>query len=152
MKIKSVNSHVLRYKLKNELGYSQQYYQHRTAHLVRVETDDGIIGWGECFGPGNIALANKYIVEKVLAPMIIGEDPVNKEHIWQKIYNLLRDSGQKGMPIQALSGLDIALWDILGKKAKLPLYQLVGGKCNEQVSFDEKPALAISTIKSVTFC
>lgn len=134
MKIKSVNSHVLRYKLKNELGYSQQYYQYRTAHLVRVETDDGIIGWGECFGPGNIALANKYIVEKVLAPMILGEDPANKEYIWQKVYNLLRDSGQKGMPIQALSGLDIALWDILGKKARLPLYQLVGGKCNEQVS------------------
>jgi D-galactarolactone cycloisomerase len=80
MKIKSVNSHVLRYKLKNELGYSQQYYQHRTAHLVRVETDDGIIGWGECFGPGNIALANKYIVEKVLAPMIIGEKECQFKH------------------------------------------------------------------------
>ena len=133
MKITSIKSHVLKYELEKELGYSQQYYKHRTAHLIEVQTDEGIIGWGECFGPGNIALANKFIVEKVIQPLIIGEDPLNKEHIWHKVYNLLRDSGQKGMPIQALSGVDIALWDVLGKKTKTPLYQLVGGKCNEQV-------------------
>ena len=133
MKINSIKSHVLRYELDKELGYSQQYYKHRTAHLVEVETDEGITGWGECFGPGNIALANKYIVEKVIQPLIIGEDPINKEYIWHKVYNLLRDSGQKGMPIQALSGIDIALWDILAKKAKLPLYKLLGGKTNNKI-------------------
>ena len=133
MKISSIKSHVLRYELDKELGYSQQYYKHRTAHLVEIETDEGITGWGECFGPGNIALANKYIVEKVIQPLIIGEDPSNKEYIWHKVYNLLRDSGQKGMPIQALSGIDIALWDILAKKAKLPLYQLLGGKTNSKI-------------------
>ncbi len=133
MKISSIKSHVLRYELDKELGYSQQYYKHRTAHLVEIETDEGITGWGECFGPGNIALANKYIVEKVIQPFIIGEDPTNKEYIWHKVYNLLRDSGQKGMPIQALSGIDIALWDILAKKAKLPLYQLLGGKTNNKI-------------------
>jgi len=133
VKISSIKSHVLRYELDKELGYSQQYYKHRTTHLVEVETDEGIKGWGECFGPGNIALANKYIVEKVIQPLIIGEDPINKEYIWHKVYNLLRDSGQKGMPIQALSGIDIALWDILAKKAKLPLYQLLGGKTNSKI-------------------
>ena len=133
MKITSIKSHVLKYELEKELGYSQQYYKFRTAHLVEVQTDEGITGWGECFGPGNIALANKFIVEKVIRPLIIGEDPLNKEHIWHKVYNLLRDSGQKGMPIQALSGIDIALWDILGKKTNTPLYQLVGGKCNDQI-------------------
>ena len=133
MKITSIKSHVLRYELDSELGYSQQYYKHRTAHLVEVETDEGITGWGECFGPGNIALANKFIVEKVIQPIVIGEDPLNKEYIWHKIYNLLRDSGQKGMPIQALSGVDIALWDILGKKTNMPLYKLVGGKCHDSI-------------------
>ena len=133
MKISSIKSHILRYELDKELGYSQQYYKYRTAHLVEIETDEGITGWGECFGPGNIALANKYIVEKVIQPLIIGEDPTNKEYIWHKVYNLLRDSGQKGMPIQALSGIDIALWDILAKKAKLPLYQLLGGKTNSKI-------------------
>ncbi len=133
MKIISIKSHVLRYELDKELGYSQQYYKHRTAHLVEVETDEGITGWGECFGPGNIALANKYIVEKVIQPLIKGDDPLNKEYIWHKVYNLLRDSGQKGMPIQALSGIDIALWDILAKKSNLPLYQLIGGKTNDKI-------------------
>ena len=70
MKITSIKSHVLRYELEKELGYSQQYYKHRTAHLVEVQTDEGITGWGECFGPGNIALANKYIVEKVIQPLV----------------------------------------------------------------------------------
>ena len=133
MKIKSIKSHVLCYNLDQELGYSQQYYKNRTANLICVETDEGITGWGESFGPGNIALANKFIIENVIAPMVVGEDPTNKEKIWNKVYNLLRDSGQKGMPIQALSGLDIALWDILGKKSKLPLYQLIGGKCNSEI-------------------
>ena len=133
MKITSIKSHVLRYELDKELGYSQQYYNHRTAHLVEVETDEGITGWGECFGPGNIALANKYIVEKVIQPLIKGDNPLKKEYIWHKVYNLLRDSGQKGMPIQALSGIDIALWDILAKKSNLPLYQLIGGKTNDKI-------------------
>ena len=133
MKITSIKSHVLRYELEHELGYSQQYYKNRTANLVEVETDEGITGWGECFGPGNIALANKFIIEKVIQPLIKGENPTNKEYIWHKVYNLLRDSGQKGMPIQALSGIDIALWDILSKKANLPLYQLLGGKSNNQI-------------------
>ena len=133
MKITSIKSHVLRYELDKELGYSQQYYKHRTAHLVEVETDEGITGWGECFGPGNIALANKYIVEKVIQPLIKGDDPLKKEYIWHKVYNLLRDSGQKGMPIQALSGIDIALWDIWAKKSNLPLYQILGGKTNDKI-------------------
>ena len=124
---------MLRYELDHELGYSQQYYKYRTTHLVEIETDEGITGWGECFGPGNIALANKFIIEKVIQPLIKGENPTNKEYIWHKVYNSLRDSGQKGMPIQALSGIDIALWDILSKKANLPLYQLLGGKCNNQI-------------------
>ena len=78
MKITSIKSHILRYELDQELGYSQQYYKYRTTHLVCVETDDGITGWGECFGPGNIALANKFIIENVISPIVLGEDPINK--------------------------------------------------------------------------
>ena len=127
MKITRITSHVLRYELPELLGYSQQYYTHRTAHLVEVETDEGITGWGECFGPGNIALANKAIVEKVIAPMLIDTNPMDRDVAWHKVYNLLRDHGQKGMPMQALSGVDIALWDIAGKVAGLPIHTLIGG-------------------------
>ncbi|MFV1875775.1 mandelate racemase/muconate lactonizing enzyme family protein [Nioella sp.] len=127
MKITKVTSHILQYDLPEELGYSQQYYARRTAHLVEVETDEGVTGWGECFGPGNVAIANRGIVEQVIQPMILGDDPMDRDVIWHKVYNLLRDHGQKGMPMQSLSGVDIALWDIAGKVAGLPLHKLIGG-------------------------
>ena len=127
MKITGVQSHVLQYDLPEELGYSQQYYARRTAHLVEVSTDEGITGWGECFGPGPIAVANKGIVEGVIAPLILGLDPMDRDMIWHKVYNLMRDHGQKGMPMQALSGVDIALWDIAGKIMQQPIYNLLGG-------------------------
>ncbi len=127
MKITRIISHVLQYDMPEVLGYSQQYYDKRTTHLVEVQTDEGVTGWGECFGPGNVAIANKSIVEKVIQPMVLGMDPLDKDVIWHKVYNLLRDHGQSGMPIQALSGVDIALWDITGKVSGLPLHKLVGG-------------------------
>ena len=133
MKIKEIKSHILQYDLKEELGYSQQYYQKRTAHLVEIRTDEGLVGWGECFGPGNVAIANKCIIEKVIQPMILEFDPLNREVIWQKVYNLLRDHGQKGMPIQALSGIDIALWDIAGKVTNMSISRLIGGRFRESI-------------------
>jgi D-galactarolactone cycloisomerase len=127
MKITRITSHVLQYDMPEQLGYSQQYYAQRTAHLVEVETDEGITGWGECFGPGNIALANKGIVEKVIQPMVLGLDPMDRDVIWHKVYNLMRDHGQKGMPLQSLSGVDIALWDIAGKVTGQPIHKLICG-------------------------
>ena len=78
MKITKVKSHVLQYELSEELGYSQQFYAKRSAHLVEVQTDEGVTGWGECFGAGNIAVANKGIVELVIQPMILGSDPLDR--------------------------------------------------------------------------
>jgi len=133
MKITRITSHVLGYDLPEPLGYSQQYYHKRTAHLVEVETDEGITGWGECFGAGNIALANKGIVQQVIQPMVLGMDPLDRDVIWHKVYNLMRDHGQKGMPLQSLSGVDIALWDIAGKVAGLPLYKMIGGAHRDKI-------------------
>lgn len=127
MKITRIRSHVLQYDLPEELGYSQQYYSKRTAHIVEVSTDEGLTGWGECFGPGPVAIANKGIVEGVIQPMLLGENALDRDRLWHKVYNLLRDHGQKGMPMQALSGVDIALWDIAGKAANMPLHVLMGG-------------------------
>ena len=133
MKITKITSHILGYDLPETLGYSQQYYTKRTAHLVEVETDEGVTGWGECFGPGNIAIANKGIVEGVIQPMILGMDPMDRDVIWHKVYNLMRDHGQKGMPLQSLSGVDIALWDIAGKVTGQPVYKLLGGAHRERI-------------------
>lgn len=134
MKITEVISHVLQYEMPEELGYSQQFYARRTAHLVEVRTDEGISGWGECFGPGNVAIANKTIVEKVIQPMILGCDPLDRDVIWHNVYNLLRDHGQKGMPLQALSGIDIALWDLSGKITGIPICKLIGGAHRDRVA------------------
>lgn len=133
MRITRIRSHVLQYDLDTPLGYSQQYFTKRTAHLVEVETDAGITGWGECFGAGSVALANRAIVETVIQPMIQGRDPFDREAIWHHVYNLLRDHGQKGMPLQALSGVDIALWDIVGKALGQPLFRLLGGRCHARL-------------------
>lgn len=133
MKITNITSHILQYDLAEELGYSQQFYQKRTAHVIEVHTDEGITGWGESFGPGNVAIANKTIIEKVLQPMLIGENPLHRDVLWHKCYNLLRDHGQKGMPLQALSGVDIALWDIAGKIANMSISELIGGRFRENV-------------------
>ncbi len=133
MKITRIISHVLSYDLPEVLGYSQQYYAKRSAHIVEVQTDEGITGWGECFGPGNVALGNKAIVEKVIQPLVLGMDPMDRDVIWHKVYNLLRDHGQKGMPLQSLSGVDIALWDIAGKITGQPIHKLIGGAHRTQV-------------------
>ena len=133
MKITDVRSHVLQYDLPEELGYSQQFYARRTAHIVEVSTDEGVTGWGECFGPGTVALANRTIVEQVIRPLVLGHDPLDRDPLWHRVYNLLRDHGQKGMPMQALSGVDIALWDIAGKVAGLPLSTLVGGRHRDAI-------------------
>lgn len=98
-----------------------------------MQTDEGITGWGECFGPGNIALVNKGIVEKVIQPMVLGMNPLDRDVIWHMVYTLMRDHGQKGMPLQSLSGVDIALWDIAGKVADLPLYQMIGGAHRDRI-------------------
>ncbi len=101
---------------------------------MEVTTDEGIVGWGECFGPGNVAVGNKAIVEKVIQPMVLGLDPLDRDVIWHRVYNLLRDHGQKGMPMQSLSGVDIALWDIAGKVMGQPLHKLIGGAHRTEVT------------------
>jgi D-galactarolactone cycloisomerase len=72
-------------------------------------------------------VANKGIVEGVIRPMILGADPLDRDVLWHRVYNLMRDHGQKGMPMQSLSGVDIALWDIAGKISGLPIHKLIGG-------------------------
>jgi D-galactarolactone cycloisomerase len=129
MKITRVRTHVLEAALSQPFAYSRAWYDTRTAMIVEIETDDGLTGWGECYGPARI---NAAVVDNI-APWLVGEDPLRTDHLWQKIYAQLRDHGQKGVVIQGLSGIDIALWDIQGKHFGGPIYQLMGGPLRTQV-------------------
>jgi D-galactarolactone cycloisomerase len=111
-------------------AYSQFWYNTRTIMLLKVTTDTGLVGWGEAFGP---ALVNKQLIDNVYAPLVIGRDPFDSEVIWEDLYNKLRDHGQKGVVIEALSAIDIALWDIKGKALNLPVYKLLGGAFRDKV-------------------
>ena len=104
----------------------------RSTTLVRVDTDEGISGIGSSSGNGELI---EVIVAKVLKPLLIGMDPTEIDAIWDKTYvrGGHKEFGTRGIGVVALSGVDIALWDILGKARGVPLYQLLGGKCRDKV-------------------
>jgi len=129
MRIERVEAHWLEAELERSFGFSLAWVPKRTALIVEVTTSDGITGWGECYGPARI---NKTVVE-AMGDLIQGEDAGATEAIWEKLYNAFRDHGQKGFAIQALSGIDVALWDIRGKAAGKPVHRLMGGPVRSEV-------------------
>jgi L-alanine-DL-glutamate epimerase-like enolase superfamily enzyme len=94
--------------------------------LVRIDTDAGITGWGEAFGH-RIFHATRAAIDTLLGPMCVGRDPRAIQALGDELQRLLHGVGRNGPTIYALSGIDIALWDIAGKIAGLPLYRLLGG-------------------------
>ena len=104
----------------------------RSTTLIKVETDDGIYGLGSASGNGELI---EFIVARVLQPMLVGMDPTAIDEIWDTAYvrGGHKEFGTRGIGVVALSGVDIALWDILGKVRGVPLYQLLGGKVRDKV-------------------
>jgi D-galactarolactone cycloisomerase len=98
--------------------------------IVEIATDEGLVGWGECYGPARINAA----VVNSMKPMLVGQDPLRTEWLWQEIYARFRDHGQKGSIIQGLSGIDIALWDLKGKIFGVPVHRLMGGPMRTEVA------------------
>ena len=134
MKITQVRAHVLRSALEQPFAFSQGWVSSRGATLVEVETDGGITGWGEalCQGlqPPEIAAA---AIDHVLKDLTVGADPLQPEVLWHRMYHHTRDYGQKGAVIGAISGIDIALWDIAGKARREPVAKLLGGMFRTRV-------------------
>ncbi len=95
-----------------------------------IETDTGLVGIG------NAALApriTKAIIDEYLAPLVIGQDPWDFEYLWQRMYRSTHAWGRKGIGMVAISAVDIAIWDILGKAAGKPVFKLLGGRTKEQI-------------------
>ncbi len=92
---------------------------------VRVETDQGLVGWGESFGFACCPVTH-YIIEKLVAPMAVGRDCDDIGALMFDLHKRLQNMGRNSPVIFALSGLDIALWDIAGKAKGLPVHTLLG--------------------------
>jgi len=129
MKIARVLTHVLDHPLDVAFESASMRFTRRQHVLVEIVCEDGTIGWGECLGP---ALPNRAMVE-FYAPRLIGRDPLETEVLWQVLYNTSRDQGQRGISITALSGLDVALWDIKGKRLGVAVSTLLGGRARGSV-------------------
>jgi L-alanine-DL-glutamate epimerase-like enolase superfamily enzyme len=103
------------------------YYPANTFMVARIETDEGIEGLGYTMtvGPGGSKSIMAYM-EESLIPLLVGEDPLMIGKIWEKMYENDRGIRKKGIPVYAMSAIDIGLWDILGKSVGKPLWQLFG--------------------------
>ena len=130
--IKKVTCHVVSAPVERPFTSSRGWlYKTRGSCIVEIETADGIVGWGECYGPSAVA---KAYIETQFAPRIVGRDAFDVEVIWEDLYNRIKDYGGRGMATSALSGIDIALWDIIGKSCGKPIHKLIGGAYRTEVT------------------
>jgi len=127
MKITDVIPYVLSTPLEEPFAFSQGWVDRRSAMVVEVKTDEGISGWGEslCHGlqPPEIAAS---FVESCFKPMLIGRDPFDVEVLWEETFNRTRPFGG-GAAVNAISGVDVALWDVIGRSMDRPIHKLLGG-------------------------
>ncbi|MFC3127280.1 mandelate racemase/muconate lactonizing enzyme family protein [Pseudoroseomonas globiformis] len=131
MKVTDITCHVLQSKVEQPFTSARGWlYTTRASCIVEVSTDAGITGWGECYGP---AAVNKTIIETQYRSRVIGRDPFDVEVVWEDLYNRIKDYGLTGMTIAALSGIDIALWDIIGRAVGKPVHKLIGGAHRTEV-------------------
>ncbi|MPY89986.1 MAG: L-rhamnonate dehydratase [Luteitalea sp.] len=111
-------------------GASMQTFTFHGWLVVEVFTDQGQVGIG------NAALSphvTKEVIDRYLAPLLLGRNPWDVELLWQHMYRKTMAFGRKGIGMVAISALDIALWDLLGKAAKQPVYRLLGGRTKARI-------------------
>lgn len=126
MKITNVQAICLKYPYEHPIADGCTPCAARSSVLVRVDTNTQLYGLGEAVTFGGSLDAMKVIVEKQLAPLLVGEDPLDIERLWNKMVWNNWAAGRRGMVMGGISGVDIALWDLLGKAAGMPLYRLLG--------------------------
>lgn len=119
------------------LAYPEPHYKgvERYITLARVEADNGLVGWGECISQFREAtLATKIIIEQGFSPLIIGENGLDVERLWQKMISHIWWYGSEGIAAFAVSAVDTALWDLKGKALGLPVCQLLGAQLHDKIA------------------
>lgn len=128
MQISRIRAFPLQYPEPNDA------YNLRTITVVRVETDAGAVGWGECVTMWpEASRAVKVVVEEGLGPLLIGRDPREPAALWALMKDHCWWYGEGGIASFAISAIDIALWDLAGKALGLPLYKLLGGRLRSRL-------------------
>lgn len=133
MKITSIETFLLKVSLGKDRFFSSQCpFPERNSLIVKVDTDAGITGYGESgqYGPGEPVAS---FIKDVLSPMLIGKNPLETKVLWEEMFAGIRDFGRKTTGVEAISGIDIALWDIAGKFYNKPIYELLGGAFRKKV-------------------
>ena len=129
MKISTIIPYVLNEDLEKEFFFSQWEYSNRKICVVKVVCDNGLIGWGEAYGPAPVVKESiNYIKQN-----IIGMNPLDSDVIWSRLFRRVHDYGRSGVFVSAISAIDIAIWDIKGKYYKLPVSTLLGGSYREKI-------------------
>lgn len=117
MKITDVKTYHLRYPLKEKFANSSTWNTSRGAHVVEVITDSGLVGWGE---------GSDQVKRSAIEACLIGRNPFEYAAIWQDLY-------EQGVSPRGISGVDIALWDVMGKALEMPVHELLGGAVRTQI-------------------
>lgn len=106
--------------------FAGQLWDHLEILLVKVETDDGLVGWGEAFGHAAIP-STKAAIDTIIAPLMVGRDAGDINAITRSVLHGTHLLGRNGSFVFGFSGIEIALWDLAGKRASLPIWRLLGG-------------------------
>ncbi|MDP9987414.1 L-alanine-DL-glutamate epimerase-like enolase superfamily enzyme [Arthrobacter oryzae] len=126
MKITEVKAFPVGVPLDEPLRWGAMEVNVKGGIIVRVKTDEGIEGIGEAGFSAEYFPTVGPIINQQLGPMLIGRDPLDIASIWQDMLNATHMWGRRGIETYALSGIDIALWDLLGKASNQPVYRLLG--------------------------
>ena len=141
MKITDLKSYLVKMKWDDRPGSVEpRNLIEREFVFVQIDTDEGITGWGEITNyPGNIGnrAMQKFTTE--IKDFLVGRDPTRIEEIWARTFRLFTYTGTRGATTAAISGIDIALWDIFGKSVGLPIYKLLGGAVRESIPLYTHP-------------
>jgi D-galactarolactone cycloisomerase len=134
MIIGRITTHILRAPIPERTFYSSQAaFPERNSLLVRVEADNGLVGWGEGgqYGPpGPVASC----INDVLAPLLLHGRADQPVKIWEELYAFSRDFGRQSAYVEAISAIDIALWDLWGQHLGVPVHALLGGAFRDRVT------------------
>jgi D-arabinonate dehydratase len=127
MRIRDVRTISVEYRLPRPVYDANYVMATKPALLVEVETDEGLIGLGEAAHFGGPLVSTRTVIERELRPHLIGEDARDIERLWQLMHQRAYKHARGGVLVAAISGIDIALWDLRGKAAGLPVWRLLGG-------------------------